>query len=314
MSAPPHITVVMGVLNGAGFLPEMLDSLAQQTCPDWSLLASDDGSQDGSRAILERFAARMGDGRVTVVDGPRRGFAANFLSALARLSPEQAGHLAFADQDDVWLPERLSAGLRLLADHPAPRLVAGPVWVASGDMTQRRLAGGWPRAALFRNALVQNVVQGNTMMANPAATRLLIAAARRLQVTGRIPVAHDWWAYQIITGAGGRVLKLPNAHVLYRQHERNLIGANDTLRARIRRLARAARGGQRSWLSTNLAVLRDCADLLTPEALAALNDCTRLHESRNPIIRHRALVRLRPFRQTRRGTLALWVAGIVGGL
>ena len=83
---------------------------------------------------------------------------------------------------------------------------------------------------------------------------MLIAAARRLQVTGRIPVAHDWWADQLITGAGGRVLKLPNAHMQYRQHDRNLIGANDTPRAQMRRLSRAARGGQRSWLSTNLAV------------------------------------------------------------
>lgn len=314
MPAPPHITVVMGVLDGAAFLPEMLGSLTRQTCPDWSLLASDDGSQDGSRAILESFAAQMGAARVTVVDGPKRGFAANFLSALARLDPERAGCLAFADQDDVWLTDRLSAGLRLLGDTVEPRLVAGPIWVASSDLQQRRLAGGWPREAAFRNALVQNVVQGNTMMANPAATRVLIASARRLQDTGLVPVAHDWWGYQMVTGAGGRVLKLPSAQVLYRQHGGNQIGANDTLRDHMRRIWWAAGGGQRSWLDTNLAVLHNCADMLSPEAQVALFDCSRLHNSRNPVVRLRALTRLRPFRQTRRGTLALWLAGITGRL
>ncbi|ATX65628.1 hypothetical protein LY39_02107 [Roseinatronobacter bogoriensis subsp. barguzinensis] len=72
---------------------------------------------------------------------------------------------------------------------------------------------------------------------------MLIAAPRRLQVTGRILVAHDWCADQFITGAGDRVLKLPDAHMLYRQHDRNLIGANDTLRAQMRRLSREAKGG-----------------------------------------------------------------------
>ena len=59
MILPAHdcVTVLMAVRNGAQTLPAQLDSLAAQSHANWRLIASDDGSTDGSRAILQRFAA-----------------------------------------------------------------------------------------------------------------------------------------------------------------------------------------------------------------------------------------------------------------
>src|SRR5690606_22824866 len=99
---------------------EQLASLAAQELDDWALWVSDDGSTDGTMAVLEAFRAeRQGKNEVTIVEGPGAGSAAlNFLHLLTRpelpLGPRTV--VALCDQDDVWLPEKLGRGLALLAD------------------------------------------------------------------------------------------------------------------------------------------------------------------------------------------------------
>lgn len=306
------VTVLMGVYNGASYLRDMLDSLAQQDHPDWKLLVSDDTSTDHSTTILQDFSATRPEGQVLLRSGPARGFTLNYLTLLAGLDTDTSRWLAFADQDDVWLPQRLSRGLKALDEVTTPALAAGPVWCVRADLSQRRISGGWPGQTGFRNALVQNVVQGNAMLANPAAARLLIEGARRVLQTGHIPVTHDWWAYQIVTGAGGQVRKVTQPTVLYRQHAGNMIGANDTPVATVRRVRMALQGRQRDWAAANCAALSSCLPLLTPQARALLHSFETLRATSNPLRKARALMRLRPVRQTGAGTLAFWAAAVLG--
>lgn len=302
-------TILMGVYNGAAHLDEQLDSFAAQQGAGWWLIASDDGSADASRAILHRFAARFAPGRVSVVDGPHCGFAANYLSMLRRLPPDP-GWLAFSDQDDVWLPDRLKLGMRALEDAAGPALHASRTWVVSQDLGQRRLARGCPRPTGFAHALVQNVAAGNTILANPAAARVLVAAARRTEDV----VAHDWWAYQIVTGAGGRMVFDDRPTVLYRQHGRNAIGANDGPRAKLARLRKLAAGTMAGWLDVNLAALEAAGPLLTPQSQAMVAELAALRRDPNPLARLRRARRLGLYRQTRSSTWALWLAAAAGWL
>ena len=91
--------------NGAPFLADQLKSIAQQTHADWALFASDDGSDDETREILERFASNQRQNTV-VRGGPGKGTCANFLS-LAADQTIYADYFAFIDQDDIWHPEKL---------------------------------------------------------------------------------------------------------------------------------------------------------------------------------------------------------------
>ena len=116
----------MGTFNGERHLQEQLDSLAAQTHTDWSLWVSDDGSTDRTLDLVQAFARRFSPGKVQCIQGPRLGFAANFMSLLAR--PDLRGnYFAFCDQDDVWLPHRLAVTLEALASvHPhSPALACG---------------------------------------------------------------------------------------------------------------------------------------------------------------------------------------------
>ena len=297
------VTILMGVWNGAEHLKAQLASFEAQTFRNWWLMASDDGSSDGSRGILRDFAESLPEGRVMLVDGPRCGFSGNYLSMMARL-PQDPGWLAFSDQDDIWLPDRLERGIHALAGMTGPAIYCSTTWVTNHDMTDRRLSRGCPRQPGFRHALVQNVVAGNTMLCNAAAGRILAAAARRTEGI----VAHDWWAYQVITGAGGQVIFDTEPTVLYRQHGRNAIGANDGLRAKMRRLRLLMQGTMARWTETNLAALEAAKPWLTEESRAQLRELVALRQSSGPLNRLRRLRALGLYRQTKSSTVALWVA------
>ena len=193
------IAILMGCRDGARYLPEQLASIAAQTHRNWRLVASDDGSTDATRQILAVFRAEHGPDRVEIREGPRQGFAANYLG-LAGDPGIRADYYAFADQDDVWLPDRLARGLARVRAAPAgrPALYGGRTILIdeAGRETGRSLR--FHAAPGFANALVQSIAGGNTMLFDGAAKRLLEA------VRPATVVAHDWWIYILVSGAGGR--------------------------------------------------------------------------------------------------------------
>ncbi|MFC3527587.1 glycosyltransferase [Paracoccus mangrovi] len=299
-----QVAILMAVYQGRDYLPAQLESLAGQSLRDWLLIAGDDGSSDGSAVLLADFAARRPKGQVRILPGPRQGAPANFRALLAHVPP-QATHVAFCDQDDVWQPDKLARAVAALpGDGPA-------IWcsrVINCDPALRQMSlSPLPRHAPgFRHALIQNMVQGNTLLMNRAALDLVAAAHAE---AGPV-VMHDWWIYQLVTGAGGQVIYDPEPSVLYRQHEGNLVGANNRLRSRLGGLRRMLDGTYRDWSRTNLAALRASAHRLTPENRALLGDFARLH---GPLPQRIAAMRRGGFfRQGRVSQAALWLAVLLG--
>lgn len=311
MSDPLHIDqpqqrvgILMAVYNGADCLDAQLESLAAQEHKNWHLLASDDGSNDGSLELLARFA---NSNDVTCLDGPGRGAAQNFMSLLRRADDHlpEGSWLAFCDQDDVWLPDRLSRGLCALMAGEAsqPALFCSRTWIVDSHLEGRRLSPPRPRSPGFLNALAQNIVAGNTILLNPMASRLLMTAAKGTEEV----VMHDWWAYQMVSGAGGRILHDDAPTLLYRQHADNEVGANIGWRAKMSRLNRMLRGDFRRWNDTNIAALRASSQHLTAKHNSEVEAFAELRTRKAPG-RVLGVMRLGLYRQTATSTLALWVA------
>lgn len=315
-----RITVLMAVYNGAACLDEQINSIRAQTHPHWHLIISDDGSTDGSDAVLraQQSAARAEGFSIDIQQGPRQGAAANFMSLLRRLGDTaqdmqsaNAEWIAFCDQDDVWLPDKLARAHGALAtqDRDTPALYCSRTWVCTADLSKRRLSAPRPRAPGFSNALVQNIAAGNTILLNPAASALVLRAAGQVDAV----VVHDWWAYQLVTGAGGVVVHDDTPGLLYRQHAVNQIGANDTTWARVRRIGQLLRGDFRDWNRINITALRATQDALTDENRRLLDDFARLPDL--ALIRRLALLRrMRLYRQTTISTAALWLAAVLARL
>nr|WP_244482702.1 glycosyltransferase family 2 protein [Mesorhizobium sp. Root102] len=303
----PRIAVLMGTKDGAAFIDEQLQSLLAQSHPLVDLWISDDGSIDGTTAIIETWKSRWSKGRMTLVEGPRQGFAANFRSMILDRRVD-ADCYAFCDQDDIWESDRLESAMRWVRAHDAKT----PLMFCSRTATMTEtgsLVGHSPlfaRPPSFRNALVQSIAGGNTILLNAAARDLLATASAR---TGF--VSHDWWAYLIVTAAGGIVRYDSRPLVRYRQHAANLVGANVSWRARVSRLGRLFKGEFAGWTDLNLDGLAVNRDLLTEDAAA----CLDLFNSGRQGGLFRRLAALREsgvYRQTFSGTLGLYLAFILG--
>jgi glycosyltransferase involved in cell wall biosynthesis len=264
----PHVRILLCTRNGAAWLPAQLESYLAQKHDDWSVWVSDDASSDNTREVIERFAARHPGRIACCVEGPGKGSAANYLSLLCH--PElPPGPVALSDQDDLWLPDRLSAALTALeAAGPAPCAWAGAYFVSDAALRPQHLAGIWPHPPTLGNALVQNVLSGHTLTLNAA-------ALARLRAAGVQDVPHhDWWIYLMLMASGGRAIADRRPVLLYRQHDANTVGARHAMLGRIARASGLWRGHLRDWIDANMAALSRCTPLLTPEA-AALVDLWR---------------------------------------
>ncbi len=307
--ASPHVLILMAVYNGAPYLPEQIDSLKAQSHTNWSLLASDDASHDASREILA--SAREARVELHLLDGPCAGAAANFLSLLRRAAPylKPDSWIAFCDQDDVWFPDRLSMGLARLmpVDPQTPAMVFNATLIAAQDLSGARSSPPRPKPPGFRNALVQNIAAGNTILLNPAAAALACAAASEVDAV----VMHDWWLYQLITGAGGIATHDDRPALYYRQHGANEIGANDGPLAKAQRMKMLISGRFRDWNRINLSALEASSHRFTPENRRLLAQFRQMHEG-GVLARLHALSQARLYRQSRLSTLALWFAALIG--
>lgn len=306
----PHVRILMATRNGAAHLPAQLGSLLAQTHDDWSLWASDDGSTDATPDLLAGFAVAHPGREVRLLDGPRRGAAANFLSLMAHpgLPP---GPVALADQDDVWLPHRLGRGLAAVAGEE-PAFYASATILADAEGRLGRVSSRHPRPPAFANALVQNVLAGNTLILNAAALALL---RRTLPAALTHSVAHhDWWVYLVATGAGARVVLDPEPGLLYRQHEGNVMGAHRGPRVALARLGALGGGRWGDWVGRNLAALDACRDVLTPEARALADRLAAIRRLPGPLARLRALGATPLHRQTSGQDLALRATALMGRL
>jgi glycosyltransferase involved in cell wall biosynthesis len=305
----PHgVAILLALYNGAGRLADQLQSYLDQTHDDWSLLVSDDGSSDSSNALVSQFAVQNPERQVQLLKGPRKGFAANFLSLLCAAGPH-APFAALSDQDDVWLPGKLERAVRTLAALPqgTPAIYCSRSLICDAELRERRISRPVPRPPGFANALVQNVAAGNTMLLNRAALDLVQAASKEV----RALVSHDWWIYQLITGAGGQVVHDDEPSLLYRQHSANLIGANDSTLASLWRMKLVFEGRFRKWNDLNIAALRASAHRLTPENRELLERFSRAR--RRPVLRRLGdLRRCGVYRQSLRGNVAMWIAAIYG--
>lgn len=261
MSTPVHI--LLATYNGAHHLQAQLDSYLAQDHGDWALWVSDDGSTDGTWDLLQGFRAAHPTREIRLLRGPGRGAAANFLSLLCHRDLP-AVPVALSDQDDVWLPHRLSRALGMIGTGPAPVLYGAITTETDADLVPLARQKGPLPAPGFHNALVQNIVAGNTATLNPAALEALRAGG-----CPDVPY-HDWWLYLRLSGVGARVVLDDEPLLLYRQHAGNVIGAHSGLGAGLKRGLALINGTYRGWIRANLdALLAHDQDLLPDHAKAA---------------------------------------------
>jgi glycosyltransferase involved in cell wall biosynthesis len=247
----PLVEVLMSTYNGERYVREQAASILGQTHSRLRLVVRDDGSSDGSLRLLKEFH----DPRVEVRAGANLGLPDTFFRLLDE-SSDEADLWALSDQDDVWLPEKLSRAVSRLSHVEGPALYCARVAVVDEALRPLYLHELPWRGPSFANALVQNIALGCTIVLNRKARDLL---------RGRWPqecVMHDAWMYLVVAGCG-MVVYDHEPVVLYRQHSANAVGVGTgrltRLRGRIRRQLSATGHGKHGRQNLELARLhRTC--------------------------------------------------------
>lgn len=229
MTSRGTIDILLATYNGDRFLPDLFASLMNQTCRDWRLLVHDDGSGDGTVALIQAFV-RDHPGRAVFFDDGivAKGAAKNFAHLLARST---ARYAMFCDQDDVWLPDKIAMTFARMreVENTCPGM---PVLVHTDlCVVDERLGIIAPSLWAYqrfdpeigshaRLLAVQNVVTGCTVMINREARELSLPIPEEA-------VMHDWWM-AILVARYGMVAFVHQPTILYRQHGTNSIGARKT--------------------------------------------------------------------------------------
>ncbi|MDR2457390.1 MAG: glycosyltransferase family 2 protein [Clostridiales Family XIII bacterium] len=251
------IAIIMATFNGSQYLKEQLDSIINQTYSNWTLHITDDGSTDETLEIIKEYQKIYNNKIITLVKGPQKGFVENFLS-LTDDNQIHADYYAFSDQDDIWFPTKLSHSLNIISqyDQNIPTLYGSRSIIVDKFNTQKGISIFTNvNSPNFSNSLIQNFSSGNTMLFNNPA-RDLIRVGHNLN-----PFAHDWWAYLMVTGSGGRIHNDPEPTVRYRQHSDNLIGFKKM--SLWQRLNRFFYGCHKQQISQNMNALSHCSNLLS---------------------------------------------------
>jgi len=223
------VFIVLATYNGGDYIAEQLDSIVAQTERRWTVLIRDDGSSDGTPAVLRRYSSR--DDRFSILPksaGESKPSAlGNFSLLLAEAYNRGAQYVFCCDQDDVWEPDkidRMMARLRALeGSEKAPSLVHHDLEVV--DETLRPVAESFVELMQLhpsdqsnpQRLISRNEVTGCAMACNRALLEIALPIAAEA-------VMHDWWL-ALCAGFFGRLEFMPESLTRYRQHGANAIGA-----------------------------------------------------------------------------------------
>lgn len=304
------VAILMCTYNGASYLEQQLLSFSTQTHKNWLLFASDDNSTDTTKEILASYQQQWSMRQFEILNGPAKGFVENFMS-VTRAAEGRAAYYAWSDQDDIWNADKLERALQWLKSIPAdtPALYCGRTQLVDENNQDLGLSMLFRKPPSFANALMQNIGGGNTMVFNQAACQLLLQTSEKTPL-----VSHDWWAYIIVSGAGGRVFYDRTPCLRYRQHSGNLVGANNnSMSARFVRVRELIKGRFKQWNEINIAALERHHAHLTASNLQVLRQFARSRQKTLPV-RLVLLKRSGVYRQTLMGNLGLVLAAVFNKL
>lgn len=220
-----HSALAMCVYNGAPYLQEQLDSIAQQTVRLDQIVIVDDKSNDGSWDLLQAWKANCGLNVSLVRNDHNLGFVRNFEKASALVD---ADIVFFADQDDIWQTDKVE---RMLHQFDDPKVMLAHSDADLIDEESARLG-----RQLFATLLLRNDERAMVRSGRAAAVYLkrnlvtgAACAVRRDLLKHALPFpqshgwSHDEWL-ALVAGVTGSVAMLEESTMSYRLHGSNTIG------------------------------------------------------------------------------------------
>jgi glycosyltransferase involved in cell wall biosynthesis len=224
VSELPEVAVLLATHNPTETIEEQINSIYAQNSVKVKIYWGDDRSTEASKDYVRKLLA--GKNYVEIKD-TGVGATKNFLHIL-RFPTEE--YIAFSDQDDIWLPEKLAQHVSLIKDSSdLPALShSNSVVLKNGKTSEKKSVC---QDHTFYQLSWQNCVQGCTILLNSKAQQLLNSMPQNYVL------AHDWWAAQVIS-LYGKIFFNEKTDLLYRIHTTNEVGLPGTFERINRSLSR----------------------------------------------------------------------------
>ena len=208
------ISVCVATYNGEDFLREQIDSILTNLPEDAEVVISDDGSTDGTLAILGEYAET--DSRVIVINGPGHGVIKNFENAI---SHSRGDYIFLSDQDDIWASDKVDTVMKAFNESDCLLVMHDAVLVDSDNHgigeTLYGLRGS--RSGFLKN-LGKNSFVGCCMAFRATLIGTILPIPADVEM-------HDWWI-GLVAETKGKTCFIPNRLIRYRRHGRNVSGMN----------------------------------------------------------------------------------------
>ena len=281
-SNSPHVCILLATFNGMKYLRPQLASIYGQTSVRLTILVHDDGSSDGTSSYLESLRL---SGKISSISRSQQiGSTRAFLDLLDK-APD-AEYFAFCDQDDVWDPSKLITLIELIHAMDKPAMAfSGRVLIDADDLfigvdkVEAHQIG-------MRNALIQNVIPGNTLVLNRAGRDL--ARDNFSEDIGH----YDAWLY-LLMSCFGQIRVSNQLLTKYRIHGENQVGISRNFLTRVLRFENSLE----SLRLNALSVLRTSEKELSIENKITLSSFIALLKSKHF---HQRVVMLRRIRLSRK--------------
>lgn len=222
----PTVCVLLSTFNGEKYLNQLLDSVLQQIGVDVHMLVRDDMSSDGTGRIISDYQKRYSNVEILRSDcnfGPANSFMELLYAA------GDYDYYAFADQDDVWMPDKLSAAVKALECYPEDTylLYCSNQTIYSDGAGQRLRYSKEPNHTVTQ-IICANYISGTTLVFNRRLKEYLCEPVHRPDSEILRIRMHDVWVV-FVAQLIGKVLYDPESHILYRVHEENNVGLRNDL-------------------------------------------------------------------------------------
>lgn len=211
------VLVMMSTYNGEKYLHEQIYSILNQEEVDVNILVRDDRSKDTTLKFLETYKQ---EGKINFYYGENLKSARSFMDLIDKAS-EKYDYYAFSDQDDYWLPDKLISAINFLEKYD--RIPA--LYMSSATIVDENLSYITDKIIKsfnnFENAVIKNEAIGCTQVFNLSLLRFL-----KMYKPDFI-MMHDSWVCRVCHAIGGKVIIDEKSHILYRQHNNNVLGYHE---------------------------------------------------------------------------------------
>lgn len=215
------VIVLLSAYNGEKYIKEQIDSILNQKGDfEINILVRDDGSQDGTKAILQEYADK---GHIHWYTGTNMKPAQSFFHLL--LHCEEHDYYAFCDQDDIWDNDKLEVAVSVLKQENgyACYYSNARMMDAQGIRQESLVYSHVPASVEKKENLLNELCTGAAMGCTMVINNNLVEVFRKYGLPEQV-IMHDSFIKSVCAALGGSNLFDGEPHMYYRQHENNVVG------------------------------------------------------------------------------------------